>query len=236
MRVQGGIPYGCKDGSIGYIYQLSSKPVQLPPRKPEAPAINARAIIDRWAHETTDLWLQNQANKLGVTSRSLRDLGVCYSNEEQAAAWPMRDGYGNIVGIRLRNDNGSKWAVSGSHQGIFLPSCPPERTAVVCEGPTDTAAALSLGLWAVGRASCSSGLADVPKAFKRLKVTRAIIISDNDTPGLNGAAMLGRQLGIPYCTLVLPCKDLRKFVNSGGTAVMLGDLINDVVWTSPETQ
>jgi len=145
----------------------------------------------------------------------------------------MRDGYGNIIGIRLRSDTGAKWAVAGSHQGIFLPNRPAERTAVVCEGPTDTAAALSLGLWAVGRASCSAGLSDVPKVFKRLRIRRAVIISDNDIPGLNGAAMLGRHLGIPYCTLVLPTKDLRKFVLAGGTAQMLENLINDTVWENP---
>jgi len=145
----------------------------------------------------------------------------------------MKDGYGNMTGIRLRSDSGFKWSVEGSHQGIFLPSTPSQKTGVICEGPTDTAAALSLGLWAVGRASCSAGLSDVPKVFKRLRIRRAIIISDNDTPGLNGAAMLGRQLGIPYCTLVLPTKDLRKFVLAGGTAQMLDNLLNDIVWENP---
>ena len=233
MRIQGGKPYRFRDGSTGYTYHVGCEPGRLPKPAPRAPTINARAIIDDWAQKTTDAWITDQANQLGVSERSLRDLGVCYSPTDRVSAWPMRDGYGNIVGIRLRSSNGFKWAVTGSHQGIFLPSVAAQRTAFVCEGPTDTAAALSIGLYSVGRASCSAGLSDIPKAFRRLKVTRAVIISDNDEPGLRGAEMLGHQLGIPYCTLVLPCKDMRKFVNQGGTLPMIQDLVNETVWSMP---
>jgi len=227
--------YVFKDGSIGYIWPRTEKSIALPESKPPPPVINARRIIEEWTNDTPDEWLEEQAYKLGVTVQSLRDLEACYSPKDRATAFPMRDGYGNIVGIRLRSDGGFKWAVTGSHQGIFLPRCDSLRTAYVCEGPTDTAAALSIGLWSVGRASCSAGLSDIPKVFKRLKIQRAVIVSDNDShdAGLKGAAMLGRQLGIPYCILMLPCKDLRAFVRSGGTALMLENLLNDTVWIVP---
>lgn len=235
MRVPGGKPYKLRDGSIGYIYPRDSGPVRLPPRPKPAPSINARSIIEQWGKDTTREWIRAKAKQLGVTEESLRDLEVTQGPKPTIAAFPMHDGDGNTVGIRLRSDSGFKWAVDGSHQGIFTPLKEATTTAYVCEGPTDTAAALSLGLWAVGRASCSSGLLDIPKVFRRLRVRRAVIISDNDNKdqGQRGAEMLGRQLGIPYCILMLPFKDLRAFVRAGGTAVQLQDMLNDIVWENP---
>jgi hypothetical protein len=68
----------------------------------------------------------------------------------------MCDGYGEVVGIRLRNERG-KFAVRGSRQGVFVAGVPAQKTLFVCEGPTDTAAAVDLGLFAVGRPNCCCG-------------------------------------------------------------------------------
>jgi hypothetical protein len=58
----------------------------------------------------------------------------------------MNDGKRSVIGIRLRNDLGRKWAVTGSRQGLFLPGPHPGQTVLIVEGPTDAAAAVDLGV------------------------------------------------------------------------------------------
>jgi len=147
----------------------------------------------------------------------------------------MKDGYDNVVGIRLRNTKGDKWAVRGSHQGCFLPATelvPP--LALVAEGPTDTAAGLDLGYYTVGRPSCSGGMNDLRTCFARQHVRRAAIIADNDNPGTRGAQMLANHLGVPSCIVTLPCKDLRQFLQLGGTRELLDGFINASLWNQPD--
>src|SRR6185295_4140079 len=98
--------------------------------------------------------LSTFAATLGVKSEALEALGCAWAEPYRAWAFPMRNGDRNVIGIRLRNDAGHKWAVKGSKQGLFSPSYPASQTGFICEGPTDTAAALSIGLWAIGRPSC----------------------------------------------------------------------------------
>ena len=81
----------------------------------------------------------------------------------------MRDGAGRVVGIRLRGHGGEKWAVRGSADGLFYdPAMTWTGDIAVCEGPTDTAAALTLGLSAVGRPSCASGAEALRALVRRL--------------------------------------------------------------------
>ncbi len=142
----------------------------------------------------------------------------------------MTDAYDNMVGIRLRSDSGLKWAVTGSHQGCFVPAMDADQMALVAEGPTDTAAGLSLGFYCVGRPSCSGGMNDLRNLFRRRGVRRCVIVSDNDGPGLRGSEMFSRQVGIPNCIVVLPAKDLRSFVGLGGDKQLLQSMIDCSLW------
>lgn len=234
MRVVSDRTHTFKDGSEGYLHRLTDAPAHLPePTKPQ-PTINATKIMEDWSRETNDKHLWKYALSLGVTPNSLARLNCAWAAPHRAWAFPMRDGYGNIVGIRLRADSGRKWAVPGSHSGLFIPCGVNKKTMYVCEGPTDTAAALGLGLFAVGRPSCSGGMDPMATLVRRLRVFRAVIIADNDDPGLRGAEMLARHIGVATCTLVLPCKDLRDFVRNGGTNTLLASLLKDAVWHAVE--
>lgn len=236
MRIAGGREHTLRDGSIGWIHPLPDGPLPLPDepeREPEV-VINVAAILNDWKRNPANHQLDRFARYLGVHQASLTQLGCVHAPNYSTWAFPMRDGFGNYTGIRLRNERGEKWAVKGSHQGIFLPDATVQATAMLCEGPTDTAAALSIGFYAVGRPSCSGGMRDVRVAFQRLGVRRAVIVADNDDPGLRGADMLARQLPIPTCVLVLPCKDVRQFVNDGATKEVVDSMINGLLWKQPE--
>lgn len=105
-------------------------------------------------------------------------------------------------------------------------------TLYICEGPTDTAAALTLGLFAIGRPSCMGCEEMITKLIRLQGIRRVIIITDNDIPGLRGAAKLQRQIPAMSCAWSPPCKDLRAFVNAGGDRRMLEAMTKDLVWES----
>ncbi len=231
MRMVSEHPFQMKDGSIGYIHRVNGHAVP-PPVKHEkpAPAIDAEAMIYEWLKRTKAEWISRLAVQLGVKASALLELHVCWAESHQAFAFPMRDGEGRVVGIRLRNMIGDKWSVRGSHSGVFLPYCHSDSTAWVVEGASDCAAGRSIGLYAIGRPSCSGGLFHLKTLFDRLQVRRAVIIADNDKPGLEGAEQLVRHVEIPCCVVTLPCKDLREFINLGGKVEMLESLTQSFVW------
>jgi len=187
-----------------------------------------------WLAATTASALAEFAVSLGVSTPSLVAVGAAWAAPHSAWAFPMCDGYGNVVGIRLRNERG-KFAVRGSRQGIFLASVPAQKTLFVCEGPTDTAAAVELDLFAVGRPNCCCGGAEIKVFARRHDCRRVVIISDNDKPGLDGARKVGGELKLPFAVYVPPAKDVREFVRLGGTRAMIENTLNNTVWTNPET-
>ncbi len=232
MRVQSDKP--AKSG--GWMHWQGQLPFAASPPLPlrlksQAPTINATKLIREWQAQTGPAALAAFAVALGVSTPSLVAVGAAWSEPHKAWAFPMCDGYGNVVGIRLRNERG-KFAVRGSRQGLFLASVPAQKTLFVCEGPTDTAAAIELGLFAVGRPNCCCGGAEIKIYARQHAVSRVVIISDNDKPGLDGARKVGGELNLPFAVYVPPAKDVREFVRLGGTRVMIENTLNNTVWNT----
>ena len=201
------------------------------PRCKPTPTINATRMMREWVAATSPAELDAFAASLGVSAASLTAVGAAWAASHSAWAFPMCDGYGNVVGVRLRNERG-KFAVRGSRQGIFLASVPAQKTLFVCEGPTDTAAAVDLGLFAVGRPNCCCGGPEIKVYARRLDVARVVVISDNDKPGLDGARKVGGELKLPFAIYVPPAKDIREFVRLGGTRAMIENTLKGTLWQS----
>lgn len=242
MRTLSPRPTNFKDGSVGYIHPKDGA-VLTRPYKPERPppTLNATECWNRWRSRTWNSPAGSLAEELGVSQSALDRLGACRAPYPQTWAFPMRNGQNAIVGLRLRNSSGKKWAERGSHQGLFLPQGDPEPTAYLVEGPTDTAAALTLGVFAIGRPSCNGGIFDLVQIIKLLNIRRAVIVADKDedrerpdgscyNPGVDGAKGLPDHLGIPNCTLLLPAKDMRSFVQEGGDRATLDYCLRQAVW------
>ena len=227
MRVQSDRP--AKSG--GWMHRIGDEPRRyLPPPPRFAPtSINATKLIREWAAATTATALDALAASLGLTTPSVKAAGAAWATPHGAWAFPMCDGYGNTLGIRLRSATG-KYAVRGSKQGIFLADVPPQKTLFVCEGPTDTAAAIELGFFAVGRPNCCCGGPEIKVYARRLAVARVVVIADNDKPGLDGARKVGGELKLPFAIYVPPAKDLREFVGLGGTRAMIENTLKGIVW------
>jgi hypothetical protein len=219
------------------------KPMQRAPRPEPEFVLNvpeAMAQFRKGAQRSLNIL----ATQLGVSASALLAMGVCWAGPYSAWAFPMFNGYGQPIGVQLRSDAGVKWCVKGSHGGIFLPTGHTERMALLPEGASGTAAALTLGYCAIGRFNATAGMQHVKIALGRNRISRAIIIADNDedrtgngrisNAGTDGALSLARQIPIPTAILVLPVKDLREFLNLGGDAHLLNQLIDELVWSTKE--
>ena len=229
MRIQSDKPLA----NGGYLHRIGARPDYRPPvrqfRPPPPSTLDFAAMLDGWVRNTPQDALGMLAASLGVDVLALAALGAARASQRAAWAFPMRDGNGKTVGIRLRGDNGDKWAVRGSKEGLFYAEGQPQdHTAVVCEGPTDTAAALSLSLWAIGRPSCQGAVDHTKRLCARLRIERLLVMADNDEPkprpgggwwqpGFDGAAKLVAAVGLPYKMLAPPAKDIRKWVQAGAT-------------------
>jgi hypothetical protein len=229
MRIQSGQP--AKSG--GWMHRIDDGPRRYvpPPQKWQPPVLNAAKLMRDWTAATTATALDEFAASLGVSTPSLVAVGAAWAAPHSAWAFPMCDGYDNLVGIRLRNERG-KFAVRGSRQGIFVASVAAQKTLFVCEGPTDTAAAVELGLFAVGRPNCCCGGAEIKGFARRHDCNRVVIISDNDKPGLDGARKVGGELQLPFAIYVPPAKDVRGFLRLGGTRAMIENTLKGLVWQS----
>jgi hypothetical protein len=245
MRVQSDKP--AKSG--GWMWRVPGTSTPLPRPSPPAPLpsdgrgwqatpkINAAKLMRDWRAVTSPTALAEFAASLGLSVDSLTAVGAAWAAAHAAWAFPMCDGHGNVVGIRLRNERG-KFAVRGSKQGLFVsaecgvPNAERADVLFVCEGPTDTAAALDLGLFAIGRPNCCCGGLEIRTYARRQAVSRVVIIADNDRPGLDGARKVGGELKLPFAIYVPPAKDVREFVRLGGTRAMIENTLNNTVWHS----
>jgi hypothetical protein len=238
MRQTSSKPKNFKGGEVGYLHDYPNgdrKPKYEPTPREKPPAINARKVLWDWKRAYPNDKLAMLADNLGVTIRSLEEM-ECQVAGGYVSTWafPMKDGYGNYIGIRLRNLAAQKWAVTGSQAGIFVPKVTPQKRMLVVEGPTDCAAGLTLGIYTVGRPSCSGGVTHIVDHVRKQKIIREVVIAaDNDTPGIKGATDLQKWLPVPSCVMLLPTKDLREFIKFGDKST-IDSMIEQTVWTQPK--
>lgn len=233
MRVKSDLPI--KSG--GWVHRLTTAPPPrrlLPRRQPApvpAPTKNWPILMAEFSSED----VPRLAADLGIEPVGLYRLGAAWATPHRAWAFPMYDGRREMIGVRLRADNGRKWAVTGSHNGLFWPTglATQADLLVVCEGPTDTAALLGLGFDVIGRPQCQ-GLEDlVIDACRLLRPRDVVILADFDEPkprpdgttfrpGQDGARCLADAMTLagrrPKIILPLaPHKDARAWVRAGAT-------------------
>ena len=160
------------------------------------------------------------ADSLGVSADALAWMGattIC-----RMLCFPMHDGTGAVCGIRTRTPDGAKRAITGSKAGVFLPTVRlPDLEVVICEGPTDAAAALDLGFEPLGRPSCIGQEQHVLETLRRWGCEQVTICVDNDGPGVAGANRLAEVLRVMRVRvrIVAPVghKDLRDWLRAGAT-------------------
>lgn len=243
MRVPSGRAKSFADGSLGYLHPLSGSEIRVTPPKPreEKPSVDSGRLVREWREKYGLDSLEYLARSLGVAKASLELMRCVKAPQHAVWGFPMRDGKCHIIGIRMRHENGRKWCEPGGHNGLFIPDCTPQKEVVICEGPTDTAAALHLGMYAIGRFNCCGGVTQIREFIQQNKIRRATIVADVDNdreingqvvnPGIQGAMALAELIGIPSRCVTLPTKDMREFVASGGDIPTFKSIADQVVWS-----
>ena len=166
------------------------------------------------------------ADSLGVSAQSLERLNVGWDGK--AHTFPMSNDFGKIIGIRRRFPSGQKVSVKGGRSGLFIPrELSANGILLVCEGVTDTAAALDLAFPAIGRPSCNS---KVEMTANLARGRTVVIVSDNDKVGQTGSKRFARVLSLfcPSVKIVYPpggSKDLRQWLKAGLNKETLQELI-----------
>jgi 5S rRNA maturation endonuclease (ribonuclease M5) len=242
---------------------------------PPAQTLDCDALLRKW-QQSQNGQLEPFAATLGVSQQALRALGCVWAGDHRAFAFLMVDAQRSVIGIRLRNERGEKWAVKGSRSGLFMnlsavpvlaepkkaakdwtsrPDTSEEprkgqpgvgearestdttadtlkagsdsrggRQILIVEGPTDTAAAIDLGFAVIGRPACLGCEDMIVQVAKQYPRGRLFIIADADEPGQRGARKLQEKLRKAK-VVTLPAKDLREFVQLGGTKKLLNELL-----------
>lgn len=264
MRVESAKP--CLSG--GWIHRLVDRPMAIgtfgrPVRPVRSRMFDAARTMAGFRAEFEspggdgDLFdsLLRIAGDLKMVAADVDRLEVGMSRFHGAWAFPMLDGEGRCVGIRLRQFGSShKWSVAGSRDGLFYdPALAPAeksergvmgRELVIVEGATDCIAGYALGLPCVGRSSCGTGVDALRTLCGRLRVGRVTIVSDNDAykarvgggayrPGVDGAKRLADALGRTYRIITPPRKDLRDWLAAGLTAKTFWETAGLQPWRRP---
>ncbi len=235
----------CKSG--GWFHTLTDDIVpdrrRLPKPKSKAKAVSRHDFPDlaqRYAEALGPASMAALSRDLGVSTRSLERLQVGWDGEHYT--FPMSNGKGHCVGIRVRGKDG-KWSVTGSDgNGLFWPDRVESSRdlLLICEGPTDCAALLDLDYAAIGRPSCSGGVEYVCELLGQRR-RPVVIMADNDEwktrpdgtryrPGADGAKILCQRIKPLVRTLrmVKPPrqKDIRAWLRSGVTRAAVDVVIN----------
>ncbi len=208
--------------------------------------IDAHTRFARDAYRRIDRETRRRlAEQLCVGEDALRALRVGLTADGRASTWPMRNESHAVIGVRICGlpwtDQGTaKWSRRGSQSGIFVArriaagttSSADSKTLFITEGASDTAAAIGMGLWVIGRASCNASTFFVDRYIHRHQPSRLTIIADNDDAGKNGAKRLAKSLcqGLPKSLSEIdmvvppaPANDFRAWVAAARNPIDLAD-------------
>lgn len=213
---------------IGHYHRLAAEPTARLTSfdRPAAPRfeLDYSAILARWESATTPTMRAEYAASLGVSVESLDRLEAVYAADRGVWAFPMHDARRQVIGVRFRAADARKFALSGSQSGAFIPRGLDSRSSLlICEGPTDTAAVMSLGFAAIGRPSNTGAVGIISDMLAAGRRRDVVIVADADGPGRYGASSLADRI-VGLCKFVRiistePHKDVRDWVKAGARPI-----------------
>ncbi len=222
-------------GNAGFLHVLDRSEFRhgrVRPGLPPAPTRDFGSLAKRLQESAPAYAVNWYARDLKVSSESLRDLrfGLVEGADLRRVgaryirrAWsvPMEDSQGRVIGIRLRQSNGRKFAVKGSRNGLFVPKALDDHGPLfIAEGETDAAALLTLGLRVVGRPGAMACQEMLVRYVRDHEERNVVVVADADEVGLFGAQQLAGELrsgGVRARVLVPDAEDARAWIVAGAT-------------------
>ena len=173
-------------------------PKKQPMQKPKAPRDWA-AEQARYCDALSADRLDELATELGVRSDAITAISVGWCDAQQCWTMPEYGVDGSISGINRRFRDGQKQFFQGGRRGLTIPGNLSELSdpILVCEGASDVAACLSMGLTAIGRYNNLGG-GNMLAEF--LRGRDVIVMGENDQkengswPGHDGATRVSQKL------------------------------------------
>lgn len=160
------------------------------------------------------------ADQLRLTPESLTRLEVGWSAHDQAWTFPEYNASFEVCGILRRYPDGQKTVMSGSKRGLCLPLGWADDKGViyVCEGQSDTAAAIMCGHRAIGRPGKNAGISKLADVLRNRPEDITIVLDNDPQSSISTppcitktlANLLGRSISIFQPPT--PYKDLREFL------------------------
>lgn len=220
-----------KHYSYGHLHKISGQ-IEVKVTKSPPPILKPKeyikAVYSRMASGIT--CLEPLALSLGLQAAVLLNLGARKFPDKDVWGFPMYTDRGEMIGIKCRNLARKKWCVKGSQLGLYIPWVyHKDKPLVVCEGESDTAAALQMGYNTLGRPSVTcgqdyiQGYIDNNTLIKNKGTLKIYVAADRDESGigLKEAGLLADKLNPKGTVLYNPAyKDLREWMLSGEKIVL----------------
>ncbi|NNF44241.1 MAG: AAA family ATPase [Phycisphaerales bacterium] len=157
------------------------------------------------------------ASLLELPAWAIMELKPGWSHDDQAWVFPERDAEGSVIGLVRRYRDGKQKAIQGSRRGLTIPDnlTQLQGPILVPEGASDVAAAVAVGIKAIGRPGAAAG-ADL--IVQRFAEDDFILAGENDggvgekvgDSAARTAGLLGRS--VRFARPPAEYKDLRDHV------------------------
>lgn len=227
---------GRKIGEAGWLYRDHGEVPAItytPKPTPRHEHQDFGAYVDQCIADVGE-HIHRLAEKLGIPAAALEAFGCGWDRLRLLWTFPMLDADHRIIGVRTRTLGGDKYAIAGSHNGLFVPqTMHGDGPLFIEEGPTSAGALTFIGFDAIGRPSCSACVDMTIDYLLAHQPGREVVIvgnfdepkrrPDGSTfyPGQDGAAALATavaQACIPV-RVIFPAsgKDSRDWIREGAT-------------------
>lgn len=156
----------------------------IPNQKHDAAWWGGQWIINTELVAGNGVW--RLAAGLGIDRLAVIDIGFRETAREGVYVVPLFNRLG-MCGIHYRGLDGSKWLKRGSQCALFIPRSYREGPLLICEGATDAAAMLSIGLDAIGRFNATQNPQFIIDWLKPQGRRDVVLVVDDDQAGEEGA-------------------------------------------------
>ena len=197
------------DGQIGWLHRIGDRPTMPRPSRVKERRVSDGELHDRLALDI-EIWHSRarQRNRLaaalGMSRASLDELIVGWDG--QCWTFPEKNHRGLYIGVNRRHADGQKMCLLGSRRGLSYVAGWADRPGpiLICEGGSDVAAGVTMGLCMIGRPSNTGGVEYLVKMLGHYLNRKMVVLAERDRKA--SVTVPGHTADCPGCALCWPGK------------------------------